>query len=44
VALLTAPAFVLYLNRFQIAPEEIALRERFGGEFIAYTTRVPRWL
>jgi protein-S-isoprenylcysteine O-methyltransferase Ste14 len=44
VALLAAPAFVLYLNRFQIAPEEIALRERFGAEFIAYTTRVPRWL
>jgi protein-S-isoprenylcysteine O-methyltransferase Ste14 len=44
VALLAAPAFVTYLNRFQIAPEEAALRARFGAEFIAYTTRVPRWL
>jgi protein-S-isoprenylcysteine O-methyltransferase Ste14 len=44
VALIAAPALVAYLNRFQIAPEECALRERFGAEFVAYTTRVPRWL
>lgn len=44
LALLTAPAFVLYLNRFQIAPEENVLRERFGAEFDAYMARVPRWL
>lgn len=44
VALLTAPAFVIYLNRFQIAPEECALRARFGAEFNTYTTRVRRWL
>lgn len=44
VALLVAPGFVIYLDRFQITPEERALRERFGAEFTAYTTRVPRWL
>lgn len=43
-ALLAAPALVIYLNRFQIVPEECALRARFGAEFNAYTTRVPRWL
>ena len=44
VALLLAPAFVLYLNRFQIGPEEIALRSRFGAEFHSYATRVRRWI
>jgi len=44
IAFIAAPALVCYLNRFQIAPEECALRERFGAKFIAYTTRVPRWL
>lgn len=44
IAAIAAPALIAYLNRFQIAPEECALRERFGMEFVAYTTRVPRWL
>lgn len=44
LAATTAPAFVIYLNRFQIAPEECALNAQFGPEFIAYTARVPRWL
>jgi protein-S-isoprenylcysteine O-methyltransferase Ste14 len=38
------PTFVLYLNRFQIAPEETALASRFGTEFDAYCARVRRWL
>jgi len=36
--------FVLYLNRFQIEPEERALRAAFGREFDAYKARVRRWL
>jgi len=44
VALLVAPAFVLYLSRFQIGPEEIALQARFGAEFNSYATRVRRWI
>jgi protein-S-isoprenylcysteine O-methyltransferase Ste14 len=44
VAFLVAPAFVLYLNRFQIGPEEIALRSRFGAEFHSYATQVRRWI
>ena len=43
-ALITAPMLMFYLNHLQIAPEEFALRERFGAEFAAYTARVPRWL
>jgi protein-S-isoprenylcysteine O-methyltransferase Ste14 len=44
IALSVAPAFVLYLNRFQIGPEEIALRSRFGAEFHSYAARVRRWI
>ncbi len=44
IAFLLLPAFVFYMNRFQIAPEEKALVERFGESFVAYQTRVRRWL
>ncbi len=43
-ALLLPTTFVLYMNRFQIGPEEKALRELFGPEFLAYKDRVRRWL
>ncbi len=36
--------FVLYINRFQIVPEERALSALFGGEFEEYKSRVKRWL
>ena len=38
------PVFVLYLNRFQIRPEERALASVFGKDFAAYQSRVRRWL
>jgi protein-S-isoprenylcysteine O-methyltransferase Ste14 len=38
------PAFVLYMNRFQILPEERALSKRFGDVYLDYTRRVRRWL
>ena len=38
------PCFVLYLNRFQIEPEERALAAKFGGQFTAYAQAVRRWL
>jgi protein-S-isoprenylcysteine O-methyltransferase Ste14 len=38
------PVFVLYINRFQIAPEERVLTSRFGQDFVAYQSRVRRWL
>jgi protein-S-isoprenylcysteine O-methyltransferase Ste14 len=44
VALIFVPMFLMYMNRFQIEPEERALTSRFGQEFIEYTTRVRRWL
>ncbi|MEO7386530.1 MAG: isoprenylcysteine carboxylmethyltransferase family protein [Gammaproteobacteria bacterium] len=36
--------FVLWMNRFQIGPEERALGKLFGGEFESYRGRVRRWL
>jgi protein-S-isoprenylcysteine O-methyltransferase Ste14 len=41
---LLLPAFVAYMNRFQILPEERALAERFGSRFADYTRAVRRWL
>jgi len=38
------PAFVLYMNRFQIAPEERVLSAKFGDEYEAYQRAVRRWL
>lgn len=42
--LLGVVIFVLYMNRFQIIPEERALRAMFGDEFRAYEQRVRRWI
>lgn len=36
--------FILYLNRFQIAPEERILTARFGEYYEAYRRGVRRWL
>jgi protein-S-isoprenylcysteine O-methyltransferase Ste14 len=43
-AFLVLPLFIVFLNRFQIAPEERVLRERFGAQFDDYCGRVRRWL
>ena len=44
IAFAFLPAFVAYMTRFQIAPEERALLSKFGSEFIAYKESVRRWL
>jgi protein-S-isoprenylcysteine O-methyltransferase Ste14 len=38
------PLYVLYINRFQIAPEERALTSLFGETYAAYHVRTRRWL
>jgi len=38
------PMFILYMNRFQIQPEERALTETFGAMFTGYAARVRRWI
>lgn len=37
-------AFVFYMNRFQIQPEEKMLTAHFGQAFLTYARRVRRWL
>jgi protein-S-isoprenylcysteine O-methyltransferase Ste14 len=44
IAVLFLPVFVVYINRFQIVPEEQALTSLFAREFVAYQSRVRRWL
>jgi protein-S-isoprenylcysteine O-methyltransferase Ste14 len=36
--------FVIYMNRFQIGPEERVMSGKFGKEHAAYAARVRRWL
>jgi len=43
-ALILIVGFVLYINRFQIIPEERALQTRFGDQFLAYKAKVRRWI
>ncbi len=43
-ALLALPLFVLYMNRFQIGPEERVLSKKFGSAFTEYCASVRRWL
>ncbi len=43
-SLIMVPLFVLYMNSFQILPEERALESKFGQEFVVYKAKVRRWL
>ena len=44
LALLGPLVFVLYITRFQIAPEERVLGRIFGRDYDDYRARVRRWL
>jgi protein-S-isoprenylcysteine O-methyltransferase Ste14 len=43
-ALIVIPMYVLYMNYFQIIPEEIILESKYGNKFVQYKTKVRRWL
>jgi protein-S-isoprenylcysteine O-methyltransferase Ste14 len=43
LALLDLPLFVIYMNRFQICPEEQSLAKLFGSEYHQYRLKVRRW-
>ena len=38
------PIFIFYINKFQIEPEEIEMRKKFGESFENYCKKVNRWL
>ena len=44
LTLVIVAAFVAYMDRFQIRPEERALQTKFGAQFSGYTRKVRRWL
>lgn len=44
LALAGVAAFVGYMTRFQIVPEEQAMQTLFGAQFTLYKARVRRWL
>jgi len=44
LAVIFLPAFILYINRFQIRPEEKVLASMFGQDFATYRSKVRRWL
>jgi len=44
VSFLVLPGFVIYMNRFQIKPEERALTLIFGEDFKAYCVETRRWI
>lgn len=44
VALLGSIGFIFYMNRFQIEPEERAMKKLFGEEFEEYCRAVRRWI
>jgi len=43
-ALMALPAFVLYITRFQILPEERHLSARFPDAYAAFCMQASRWL
>lgn len=44
VPFLVLPGFVIYMNRFQITPEERTLALIFGQDFNAYCVEARRWI
>ena len=44
ITLIFVPLFVLYINRFQITPEERVLTSIFGDEYADYKNKVRRWV
>ena len=43
-ALLGPVAYVAYITRFQILPEERVLEAKFGDEYLGYKQKVRRWI
>lgn len=44
LGLIVLPFYIWYMSRFQIIPEEQAMLDKFGDEFISYCSKVRRWI
>ncbi|QIL84610.1 isoprenylcysteine carboxylmethyltransferase family protein [Vibrio sp. HDW18] len=44
LSLVISAGFVMYMNHYQIEPEERILHAKFGEVYLNYTQRVRRWL
>jgi protein-S-isoprenylcysteine O-methyltransferase Ste14 len=44
LGVLVLAAFVAYITRYQIMPEERALAAKFGSAFDEYVAQVRRWI
>jgi protein-S-isoprenylcysteine O-methyltransferase Ste14 len=44
ISIVFIPAYILYMNYFQIGPEETVLESKFGTAFKQYKLKVRRWL
>lgn len=44
IALVGPALFMIYMNRFQIYPEERYLTQLFGEEYVSYSAKVNRWI
>ncbi len=44
ITIALVPVFILYMNVFQIQPEETALQNLFGEEFKTYCRKTRRWI
>ena len=42
--IITSLFFYIFITKFQIIPEEVAMNELFGNEFIDYEKKTRRWI
>ncbi len=42
--IISFPVFILYINRFQIKPEERILLNKFGDKYKEFCKNSPRWI
>jgi len=43
-SIITPLIFYFWINRFQIKREEIFLKEKFGKEYLLYSSKTRRWI
>jgi protein-S-isoprenylcysteine O-methyltransferase Ste14 len=43
-SIITPLIFYFWINRFQIKREEVFLKEKFGKEYLLYSSKTRRWI